>query len=70
MLETSDVTLAPSRGMKVVNETPNALITTVRFDGSNYLPQFHFAQIYITGKRKLGYLTGETDSRSKISYIS
>lgn len=60
MSKINDVTSAPSRGVGAVNETPNAFITTVKFDGSNYLPWFHLAQLYITGKAKLGYLTGET----------
>lgn len=38
MLEFNDVTSTSSGGVFVVmNETPNALITTFRFDGSNYL---------------------------------
>lgn len=56
--ETSDVTSTPSKGMKVGNDNPNTLISTVRLN--NFLPWFHSAQIYITSKGKLGYLTGAT----------
>lgn len=60
MLETSAVSLTPLGGVEVGHENPNTLILTVRLDGSNVLPWFHSTQIYITGKGKIGYLTGAT----------
>lgn len=72
MLETSDVTSASSRGVgTVMNKTPNALITTVKFDGSNYLPWFHSTQLYITGKGKFGIFDRHDKvSRVKVCHIS
>lgn len=43
MSETSGVTLTPSGGMEVGNDNPNTLISTVRFDGNNFIPWFHSA---------------------------
>lgn len=60
MLDTSDITYVPSNGLEAGIGNPNTLISTVHFDGSNFLPWFHSAQIYSTGKGKLGYLTGAT----------
>lgn len=71
MLETSDITSMPSGRLEVVHDNPNTLISTVRFDGNNFLPWFHSAQLYIIGKGKLGYLTGATKApASSAPYFS
>lgn len=60
MLETGDITSMPFGRLEGVTDNPNTLISIVRFDGNNFLSWFYSAQIYITGKGKLGYLTGAT----------
>lgn len=52
MLEFSEASFVSTGSVEgIVNEASNTLITKIRFDGSNYLPWFHSAQLFIIGKR-------------------
>lgn len=44
----------------IVNEFPNTLITTVHLDGINFLALSQSTKLFITGKGKSRYLTGDT----------
>lgn len=71
MFEDSDITSTPTGSVGgAVNEALNTLITTVRFDETNYLPWFNSAQLYIIGKGKLGYLKGETKAPTSTTTFS
>lgn len=49
----------------VVNESPNTLITIIKFDGITCLTLLKFVLIHIQGRDKEKYLTGETKNPSK-----
>jgi len=49
----------------VVTEFPNTPITTVKFDGTNYLTWSKSIIIHVQGKDKEDYLTGEAKKPSK-----
>lgn len=46
----------------VVSEFPNAPITTIKFDGTNYLTWSKFVFIHIQGRDKKEYLTEEKEA--------
>lgn len=45
--------------LHIVGDTSQTQITTVKFDGNYYLTWFKFVLLYIQGKDKEEYLTGE-----------
>lgn len=49
----------------VVTESPNTLITTVKFNGSNYLTWSKSVLIHVQGRDKEDYLTGEAKKPPK-----
>lgn len=53
----TETELDPLRG--IILETPNSMITTIKFDGTNYLTWSKSVLIHVEDKDKEEYLTGE-----------
>lgn len=58
----SEIDMGSLRG--VVHESPNMLITTIKFNGTNYLTWSKSIIIHIQGRDKEEYLTGEAKKPS------
>ena len=61
----SSSTANPSKGNGTNSESHSVQITTIRLNGDNFLRWSQSVRMYIRGRGKMGYLTGEKTAPAK-----